>query len=46
MGVHPHGVCGIQLFGNEKLRTKGSKTLIRKINFIFEWSSEQNRKIN
>lgn len=40
-----YSVCGIQRFGNEKLSTKGSNTLIRKIHFIVEWSSEQNHKI-
>lgn len=40
VGVHPYSVHGIQLFGSEKLSTTGSKTLIRKINFISEWSSE------
>lgn len=34
----------IQLFENEKLSTEGSVTLIRKFNFIFEWSFDQQNK--
>lgn len=40
MGVHQL-YCDIQLFKNEKLSTKGHITLIRKFNFIFGWSLDQ-----
>lgn len=43
MGVHQL-YCDIQLFENEKLGTKGSITLSRNFNFIFEWSFDQQNK--
>lgn len=36
--------CDIQLLENEKLGTKGSITLSRNFNFIFEWSFDQQNK--